>query len=200
MRISTFGSGTARTCGTDASAIRRRVLLVVREEPVVPDKREDVIGGIDGGDEESDLTDFPRDPTRGDRVADLERPERQKEEAGGKVREEPGPCGTNCNTSSRQEGGEGRRLDAKHSEHCDEHQQLQDDARAGVEIAGQRDVHVAHLHRAPQTGPEESNGVVADEPDRNAACDLPGHRDEVQANEGIHLRGEVDWHEKSRAR
>ena len=58
----------------------------------------------------------------------------------------------------------------------------------------QRHIDVTQTHRPPQSAPEEFDGIVANQPDRDTACHLPRHRDEVETNDAFDLRSEFLVH------
>ena len=161
---------------------------------LLPTKGQDMIGRVDGGDEQPDLADGARQPGGGDLVADLERTERQEKEPGGEVAEQPGPRRADGDTGRGQQRRERRRLDAEHAEHGDEHQQLQDDVRAGIEVAAERDVELPI--RMVRDSPARSRRIAQCPTSQidTAPRDAPAYRDEVEAREAFQLSGEIGRH------
>ena len=140
--------------------IGREVLDGLREDLVVADDREHVVGGIDCRAEQPDGVHRPDDARDGDEVADPERAQEYQERAGGEVGQQPAPGHADGDTAGGQQGREARGFNAEKAEDRDNKCDVEHEAHAGLEVACERGVDVLSRQRPAERSVRQAGSAI----------------------------------------
>ena len=143
----------------------REILDRVAEHLVVADDRLHVIRRIDGRRKQAQFGDGSGDAGHGHEIADLHRPQHDQECARRKMREQARPRHADGNTARRDQGGEGRGLDAEITKNANHQQDIQGHRDDRADIAQNGGIDFLAFKRRTNHTDHDTDQPAADDPE-----------------------------------
>ena len=144
-----------------------------------------VVRAVDGGAEKADFHHRAFNAAGLDVVTDLERPQRDQERAGGKVRQQSAPGGADGDTHRCNQGGERGGFYAEVAEDGDDEDDVQRDADDVTDVAQQRRVNLLFGQRDGNQPYGNADQPAADDPDGDRAENLQSDCGQ-RGGDGVH--------------
>src|SRR5581483_3721526 len=155
-----------------AEGVMREILDGVAEDFVVADQIQNVVQGVDRGDEQADFFDRAGDAAGSDKVADLERSQDHDKRAGGEIGQQAAPRHADGHPRGGDDGGEARGLDAEVAEDRDHQNYIQGDRDDRADVTQQGWIDLLFLHRRGNQAHGEADEPAADQPEGQRADDF----------------------------